>query len=140
LTPYAALELAQLRSHGFAEAGAATAGLSVGTQDTRSTLSHLGARLEHRQALGNGMTLAPSLDLAWVHEFSPRRSVTAAFSAAPDVLFTVDGAQAARDALAVKAAAELVLSRNASLHARIGGELSRQATSHSGQVSLLLRW
>jgi len=139
-TPYAALELAEVRSRGYSESGSPLLGLNVAGQTTRSTPSYLGLRLDDRHTLAGGTVLTPSVDVAWVHEFSRRRSVTAAFSALPDASFTTEGARPARDALALKLGAQLALSRNATLYARVGGELADRASSYSAQAGVQVRW
>ena len=139
LTPYAALELAEVRNQGYAESGSML-GLNVAGHGTRSTPGYLGLRLDDRHELAGGMVLTPSVDAAWVHEFSRKRSVTAVFSALPDASFTTEGARPARDALALKLGAQLALSRTAALYARLGGELAGHASSYSAQAGVQLRW
>ena len=140
LTPYAALEVAEVRNQGYSEAGGATLGLDVAQHSTRSTPGYLGLRLDDRYTLANGRALKPSVDAAWMHEFSARRSVTAAFSALPGTSFTSEGARPARDALALKLSAQLALSHTAALYARVGGELADHASSYSAQAGVQLRW
>ena len=77
VTPFIALELAELRSNGFAErniAGPTVLGLNVQGQDSASVPSFVGLRYQGVAALGNGMVLSPSLQVAYVHEFAPERT------------------------------------------------------------------
>ncbi len=75
LTPFVALEIAELRSNGFTEtnlAGPTVLGLNVQGQSMASVPSFVGLRYQGLTHFG-GMVFSPSLQAAYVHEFSPER-------------------------------------------------------------------
>lgn len=82
----------------------------------------------------------PSANLAWVHEFSPTRSVTAALVSLPVPAFTVEGARAASDAARVELGSRLVLNSWSELSARFTGEFSNVGQSYAGTGSLRITW
>ena len=139
LTPFVALELAELRSNGFNEtnlAGPTVLGLNVQGQDTASVPSFVGARYQAVTRIGNGMILSPSLQVAYVHEFAPERNEIAGLINLPAATFLVDGARPSRDAAQVKAGAELVIGSQTSIFATFDGEFSGQAQFYGGKGGL----
>ena len=83
LTPFVALDLAELRSNGFTErslSGPGLFGLSVQGQDTASVPATVGLRYQAQASLGGGMVFTPSVQLAYVHEFAPERQQIAGFA------------------------------------------------------------
>jgi uncharacterized protein with beta-barrel porin domain len=65
--------------------------------------------------MANGTVRSPFVRAAWVHEFSPDRSITGSFLSVPSTLFMVDGARAWSNALKVNAGSLLALNQYASL-------------------------
>ncbi|MEE4417708.1 autotransporter outer membrane beta-barrel domain-containing protein, partial [Klebsiella pneumoniae] len=69
------------------------------------TRSELGVRADKAYVLQDGL-LNLRGRLAWVHDFSPDRSVTASFQGLPGASFVVNGAAQASEAALVTASVE----------------------------------
>lgn len=144
-TPFAALQAARLWEAGYTEssvtgAGPGVLGLSYAARNVSSLPLFLGSKFDARYDLGGGMMWMPSANLAWVHEFSPTRSVTAALVSLPVTAFTVEGARAASDAARVELGSRLVLNSWSELSARFTGEFSNVGQSYAGTGSLRITW
>jgi fibronectin-binding autotransporter adhesin len=145
VTPYAAIEGAQLWTGRFTEAtgGASAPGilsLSFARHTSSSAPSFLGLKFEDHQPLGNGLLFEPSLNVAWVHEFSDRRDMSAMLNSLPGSLFMVDGARPSRGGLEVRADTELALSRDAVLYANLQGDFSGQQRNYAVQAGIRVSW
>ncbi|MEA2964493.1 MAG: hypothetical protein QOI46_4591, partial [Alphaproteobacteria bacterium] len=77
---------------------------------------------------------------AWVHEFEPSRTITAALVTVPMPAFTVAGASAASDSARVDLGSRLALNRVWELSGRVTGEFSNLGQSYSGIGSLRASW
>ncbi len=145
VTPFAALQAARLWQAGYTEtsvtgAGPGVLGLSYAARDVSSLPLFLGSKFDARFDLGNGMMWMPFANVAWVHEFSPSRGVTAALVSLPASAFTVEGARAASDAARVELGSRLALNAWAELSARFSGEFSNVGQSYAGTGSLRISW
>jgi outer membrane autotransporter protein len=146
VTPFAAVQFAELWQNGFTEANpvpAGTAGplgLTFGSRNVSSLPTFLGAQFDTRFAFANGMVLSPYARLSWVHEFHPNRAIDASFIALPGAAFTVDGPRAASDAARIDAGARLAISRNAWLFASFDGEFSNRSQSYAGKGGVRVAW
>jgi outer membrane autotransporter protein len=146
VTPFAAVQFAELWQNGFIEvnpvpAGAAgPLGLSYGSTRTNSLPTFLGAQFDTRIALANGTVLSPYARVSWVHEFHPNRAVNPAFIALRGAAFTVDGPRAASDAARIDAGAKLAIRPNAWLFASFDGEFSNRSQSYAGKGGVRVAW
>jgi len=146
VTPFAAVEFAELWQNGFTEtnpvpAGAAgPLGLSYGSISVSSLPTFVGAQFDTRFAFGNGMVLSPYARLSWVHEFNPNRAINAAFIALPPAAFTVYGPRASSDAARIDAGAKLAIAANAWLYASFDGEFSDRSQSYAGKGGVRFTW
>jgi outer membrane autotransporter protein len=146
VTPFAAVQFAELWQNGFTEtnpvpAGAAgPLGLTYGSISVSSLPTFLGAQFDTRFAFGNGMALSPYARLSWVHEFNPNRAIDATFIALPGAAFTVDGPRASTDALRVDAGAKLAIGPNAWMFASFDGEFSDRSQSYAGKGGFRVAW
>ncbi|MEK9285059.1 autotransporter domain-containing protein [Bradyrhizobium sp. ISRA442] len=145
VTPFAALQAARLWQAGYTEtsitgAGPGVLGLSYAARSVSSLPLFLGSKFDARFDLGNGMMWMPFASLAWVHEFSPTRDVTATLVSMPVPAFTVEGARAASDAGRVELGSRLVLNRWSELSARFTGEFSNVGQIYAGTGSLRISW
>ena len=145
VTPFAALQAAQLWQAGYTEssvagAGPGVLGLSYAARSVSSLPLFLGTKFDGRFAFGNGMTWMPFANVAWVHEFEPSRNITATLIAMPAPAFTVEGARAASDAGRIELGSRLALNRSTELSGRFTGEFSRVGQSYAGMGSLRLSW
>jgi len=146
VTPFAAVQFAELWQNGFTEtnpvpAGAADPlGLTFGSKSVTSLPTFLGAQFDTRFAFGNGMALSPYARLSWVHEFYPIRAIDASFIALSGAAFTVDGPRTSTDALRVDAGAKLAIGPNAWMFASFDGEFSDRSQSYAGKGGFRVAW
>ena len=146
VTPFAAVQFAELWQNGFTEtnpvpAGAADPlGLTFGSKCVTSLPTFLGAQFDTRFAFRNGMALSPYARLSWVHEFYPNRAIDASFIALSGAAFTVDGPRASTDALRVDAGAKLAIGPNAWMFASFDGEFSDRSQSYAGKGGFRVAW
>jgi uncharacterized protein with beta-barrel porin domain len=148
MTPFAAIGVQTLRQSGYGETSRVIAtgapgimGLNVAGRRSWSVRSELGGQINRTFALDDGTTtLKPRLRLAWAHEFSADRQVTATLQSLPTASFTVTGARAARDAALVTAGIDIGLSGNVSGFAQLDGEFSLSGSSIAGAAGLRVTW
>jgi outer membrane autotransporter protein len=146
VTPFAAVQFAELWQNGFTEANPVPAGaagplgLTYGSISVSSLPTFVGAQFDTRFAFSNGMALSPYARLSWVHEFRPNRAINAAFIALPGAAFAVDGPRAASDAARIDAGAKLAIRPNAWLFASFDGEFSNRSQSYAGKGGVRVAW
>ena len=143
LTPFVAIEAAGLRSDGFSEtnvSGPTVLGLAVQGQTRATVPGFLGARFQTTTAIGNGLILVPTIQVAYVHDFSPQRSETNALINLPGATFLVDGARPSYNSAQVKAGAELIVGAHSVLFANFDGEFSGRDQFYGGKGGLRYVW
>jgi outer membrane autotransporter protein len=146
VTPFAAVQFAELWQNGFTETNPVPAGapgplgLTFGSTHASSLPTFVGAQFDTRFVFGNGMALSPYARLSWVHEFHPDRAINAVFIALPAAAFTVDGPRAARDAVRIDAGGKLAIASNAWLFASFDGEFSSRSQSYAGKGGARIAW
>ncbi|MGY8680477.1 autotransporter domain-containing protein [Bradyrhizobium sp. UFLA05-153] len=145
VTPYAAIQTAQLWQAGYTETsvtgtGPGVLGLSYAAHTVSSLPVFLGTKFDGRFNVGNGMMWMPFANVAWVHEFSPTRDVTASLITLQAPAFTVEGARAASDAGRVEVGSRLALNHWSELSARFTGEFSSAGQSYAGMGALKVSW
>jgi outer membrane autotransporter protein len=84
--------------------------------------------------------LTPSIDLAWVHEFSDTRDLDATLTSLPGSAFVVEGARPPRDGAHVRTGVELLMSPRATLYADLEGDLATHSDSYAGKVGVRFAW
>lgn len=141
VTPFAAVEYANLSTDGFAETNAATGapgalGLAVAGRTTESLPVFAGLRLDSVMAVGDGMVARPFTQVAYIHEFDPTRNLLNSVVSLPGASFLVEGARPAEDAAQVKAGLDLAVRPNVSLFASFDGEFSGVETVYAGKGGL----
>src|SRR5262249_11980424 len=146
VTPFAALQFAELWQHAYTEQTHLQAGGQPGILGTyfgqRTTTSlplFLGAQIESRMTFGDAVW-SPYLRAAWVHEFEPNRTIVPTFISAPGVPFVIEGARAMVDAAKVDAGAKLLLSSTVSVFGNLTGEFSPRGNSVIGSGGLKFGW
>jgi len=139
LTPFAALEVANLWSGAFVETGGLY-GLAVQSRSQISAPASIGARAQRVFELGGGLTFTPSLTLAWLHEFAPQREIFATLVDLPGASWLVDAARTGSNAAQVKASAQLALNQSTTIFANFDGEFSGAAQSYAGKGGLRINW
>ena len=140
VTPFAALDLASLRSDGFLEESAGILGLTF--QDDRATsfTSSLGIQFDTWVPLQNGQILRPFARVAWVHEFYPDLSVDSRLTLAPEATFALDGIFATEDVARVNTGFGLELTEHTGLYAYFDGEFSGYSQSYAGNGGIKVSW
>ena len=136
VTPFVALEIAQLRSSGFGETAIAGPGLfalNVSGQSVADVPAFVGLRFAGVSNLGLGVTFKPVVQVAYVHNFSPERQQTVGIASLPGAVFLVDGARPARDAAQVKAGGELLIGPRTAIFANFDGEFARANQLYGGK-------
>ncbi len=145
VTPFVALQPAQLWTPGMTETssaqngGSGVFGLTYHPQATTSLPSFLGAQVD-AQTQVSGRPLNAWVRASWVHEFLTDRSVTAGFQVLPGTSFTVDGARAASDAARIDMGVKYMLGSQTSLFANGNVELSGRGQSLAGTIGLRFMW
>ncbi|QKD06699.1 autotransporter outer membrane beta-barrel domain-containing protein [Mesorhizobium loti R88b] len=141
-TPYAAAQFTAFDMPSYAEhaiSGADTFALTYNARNLTDTRAELGLRLDKSFAMADGdLTLRGRL--AWAHDFSPDRSLTATFQTLPGASFVVNGAAMAQDSALVTAAAERKWLNGWSAAASFEGEFSDVTRSYSGKGVLRYAW
>jgi outer membrane autotransporter protein len=146
VTPFAAVQFAELWQSGYSESSTTLAGapgvlgLTYASQTVSSLPTFLGAQLDTRVVLANGTVWSPYARLSWVHEFEPTRDVTASFITLPITGFTVFGPGATRDAARIDLGSKLVIGRNTALFASFDGEFSDRSQMYAGKGGLKVAW
>jgi autotransporter-associated beta strand protein len=146
VTPFAAVQFAELWQNGFTETNAVPPGaagplgLSYGRTSVPSLPTFVGGQFDTRIGFANGMVLSPYARASWVHEFEPNRAINASFIALPGAAFTVDGPRAASDAVRIDAGAKLAIRWNAWLFASFDGEFSSRNQSYAGKAGARVAW
>jgi outer membrane autotransporter protein len=145
VTPFAAVQVAQLWQSSFTEtnvapAGVGPLGLNYDARTATSLPIHLGAQFDTRYQLSNGMLLLPYARVAWVHEFNRARDLAASFIALPDAAFSVEGARLAANAARVNVGSSIAIKRNVSLFANFDGEFASSSQSYAGKGGFRATW
>ncbi|WP_167337722.1 autotransporter outer membrane beta-barrel domain-containing protein [Paraburkholderia heleia] len=138
VTPLAALTYSYLHQNGYTETGGNGAALTVGSANTASVKSDLGAKLSRDFATSYGVVV-PELTLAWRHEYDRSRTSTAAsYAADPSGLtsFTSVGASPVSDLAAAIVGVTLLRASNLSVTARYEVEAGKGYVSQAGTLKL----
>jgi uncharacterized protein with beta-barrel porin domain len=127
VTPFVDLTVMRLRTGGCSETSATTGqpsglGLTYQAKTTYSAPLSLGVQLDATRQLTPHISLSAWFRGAVRHEFLAKRSVNAAFTAAPGYAFAVQGARPGRDSLEISAGLDLQADRSVSLF--LGGRAS----------------
>jgi outer membrane autotransporter protein len=143
VTPYAAVQVQSVSTPAYGEAavtGANTFALNYAAETTTDTRTELGAWVDTRHALSNGVSVLLRGRAAWVHDFDPDRRIGALFQTLPGASFTVDGARAPEDAALISAAAELRLPNGVSFTAKFDGEFAGGSQTYAGTGTIRYAW
>ena len=80
------------------------------------------------------------LQAAYVHEFAPVRNQIGTLISLPGSTFLTDGARPSRDAVQVKAGAEVAVLSNVTLSANFDGEFSNRSNTYAGKGAIRVSW
>ncbi len=141
VTPFAALQFSEIWQPTFTETSTGgLIGLTYRSKTVDSLPTFLGAQLDTRLNLVNGMVWAPYARVSWVHEFDPVRADAATFVTLPLAAFTVDGAHAARNFARIDVGGKLTIGKNAWLFSSFVGEFSNVSQMYAGKAGLRVAW
>jgi outer membrane autotransporter protein len=143
MTPFVALEIADLRSDGFNEtplSGAGNFALTVQGRDTASVPAFIGLRFGNMIDIGRGLNLRPVVSVAYGHDFAPVRILNNDLLALPDATFQINGASIARDFAQTKAGFELGVAMNTVIFANFEGEFSGRDQLYGGKGGIKVTW
>jgi outer membrane autotransporter protein len=145
VTPFGAVQFANTWQRGYtetpAEGGpAGILGLTYQSQSTTSLPSSLGIQFDSKFKLENGMTFAPYLRAAWLHEFIPDRNIIASFNVAPGFLFSTVGTPALADSAQIVIGSELAISNQASVFSSLATQVASQSRGYSGMAGIKAAW
>jgi uncharacterized protein with beta-barrel porin domain len=142
ITPYAAAQVTSFALPNYSESslnGGGLFALNYAAQTTTDTRSELGVRTDKSYAMANGV-LTLRGRLAWAHDFSPNRVVTALFQTLPGAAFAVNGAKVDADSALVGGSAEMKWLNGFSIAATFDGEFSGNVTSYTGKGVFKYSW
>ena len=129
--PMAGLRTTFYSQDGFTESGAGSSNLSVGSQDSESVESRIGARVAKTFEYHSGETLIPSLTLAWRNEFSEDNENTEARFTGAGSGFEIERGDAPDTAVEIGAGLKAELTQDLSLFGNYTGTFYDDATNHS---------
>jgi outer membrane autotransporter protein len=130
-----------LSERGLTETQAGPVGQSIGNASVGSLQTLLGVRVERRFALSETMSLVPSVQVGWLHEYlDTQAAIRASFIGAPGVAFGVQSASIGRDAAAVGVRAALDMNGPVSLYASYAGTLNGSSTAQAVTGGLRFVW
>ena len=141
ITPYAALQVNNLRTPGYSERDLTGGGfgLTYASANSTDTRGELGARFDNLQML-NGMPLVLRGRLAWAHDWTGNSALNATFQSFPGASFTVNGAAVPKDSALATAAAELHINANWTAIAKFDGEFGGGSQTYAGTGTLRYTW
>ncbi|QUS40471.1 autotransporter outer membrane beta-barrel domain-containing protein [Tardiphaga alba] len=142
VTPYAAVQVTAFDLPTYAETsanGATTFGLTYAGKTVTDTRTELGLRTDKSFAVNDAL-LTLRGRAAWVHDFNTDRAIAATFHSLPGASFTVNGAQASRDAALTSASAEMKWSNGWAVAATFDGEFSDTTRSYAGKGVVRYAW
>ena len=146
VTPYIALQGPSLQNAGFTETSQTASGqpgslgLAVQSRTTSSVPGSLGFQLDQAFSAGDDWVIRPVLRLAWRHEFSTSRSISAGLTVLPGSLWTVQSASAAPDAADIGLSLQMLNRNGISVAANLGAYAAQRSSAYQGQIGISYRW
>jgi subtilase-type serine protease len=130
-----------LNQGSLTETLAGSSGLSVSSASLGSLQTLLGVRVERRIALTETITLVPSAQVGWLHEYLDTQAATqASFIGAPGAGFSVQSAPIGRDAAALGLRASLDMNGPISVYASYSGALNGSSNAQTVSAGLRYVW
>jgi outer membrane autotransporter protein len=143
VTPYAALQVQNFRTPSYGESatsGSNAFALSYDARSTTATRTELGAWFDNTILLDRGNALALHSRAAWAYDHSSDAAIGAVFQTLPGSNFSLNGAQAAPNALLASLGAELRLANSWSIGARFDGEFASGSQTYAGTGTVRYAW
>jgi autotransporter-associated beta strand protein/YVTN family beta-propeller protein len=141
VTPYAAVQAQAFNTPSYRETDPANGGfgLSYNTMTETDLRTELGARFDALTMPG-GMPLLLRARAAWAHDTVSSPSLDAEFDLLPGASFIVNGAAPPKSSALASAGAELQITGNWSLAAKLDGEFSKSSQTYAGTGKLRYTW
>ncbi|WP_096700831.1 autotransporter outer membrane beta-barrel domain-containing protein [Magnetospirillum sp. 15-1] len=133
LTPLAGLAYNHLRQDGYTEKDAAAA-LTVGSSNTDSIKSSLGAKASATIAQWREWNVRPNARAVWSHEFNTKAHDQTSAYVDGGSSFTNTGTDAASESFTLGLGVDLASVRNTTLSAKYDAGLSDRYVSHTGSL------
>ena len=141
IEPSLSLSGVSLSQDSLTETEGGPVGLSVASASVGSLQTLLGTRVERRIAMGDTMTLVPSLQIGWLHEYlDTQEAIRASFIGAPGVGFGVQSASIGRDAAVIDVRAALDMKGPVSVYAGYAGTLNGSSTTQRVSAGIRFVW
>jgi autotransporter-associated beta strand protein len=140
VTPYAALQAQDFRTPSYSESDATGSGfaLTYAAMNATDVRSEIGARFDNPTVIGGKLPLILRARFAWAHDSVTNPALSAAFETVPGGSFTVNGAPIAQNSALTSAAAELFLTSNLSLLAKIRWRVRQRLANLCGFGNIAL--
>ncbi|MBN9219063.1 MAG: autotransporter domain-containing protein [Mesorhizobium sp.] len=135
--PFANLAYVNLKTDGFAETGGTTSALTAQAMTTQNTFSTFGVRASTQFDTGATKAALHGM-LGWQHAYGDV-GPTSDLAFNTGASFTISGVPIARDALAVEAGFDVLLSPNATLGAAYSGQIAKGTDGHVFKINFDLK-
>ena len=142
VTPYAAGQFTTYSLPAYAEqvlTGSGTFALNYAAKDVTDPRTELGVRTDRSFAMQNAI-LTLRGRLAWAHDYTTDRNVSAVFQTLPGAAFVVNGAAQAHDSALTTASAEMKWLNGWSAAATFEGEFSDISSFYAGKGVVRYTW
>jgi len=146
IAPYVALQGTSLQNSGLTETVTTSTGqpggmgLRVQGRGGSSVPGAVGVQFDRRFAIDDDWAVRPVLRVAWVHDFSTDRAVTAGLAAVPASLWTVQGASAASDAADINLSVQALHRNGLALTASAAAYAAPRVAGVQGQLRVSYQW
>ena len=141
IEPSLSLSGVSLSQDSLTETAGGPVGLSVASASVGSLQTLLGTRVERRIAMSDTVTLVPSLQIGWLHEYLDTQGATrASFIGAPGVGFGVQSESIGRDAAVIDVRAALDMKGPVSVYVGYAGTLNGNSTTQTVSAGVRVVW
>ena len=139
--PFARMQGSTVSQAAFTETGADSLNLSVAAQTTNSLRSVFGLQYASTVDVGFRDELSLLFRAGWSHEYADTsRPMTASFTGAPALPFTVSGTAIPRDGVVLGVSGSTVVAEATSAYFRYDAEIQGANASHAFSVGVRLVW
>jgi outer membrane autotransporter protein len=132
VTPMAGLEYNHLSQDGYTETGAGALSLNVQGESKDRVRSMLGTKVGVQKDIGNGITMSPSIHVAWRHDFNRSGMDLTSTLTGGGAAFTTPGQKLAQDSFNAGAGLAFQKSKNFTFSVIVDGEEAAGYKSVSG--------
>jgi outer membrane autotransporter protein len=142
VTPYAALQLQSFHAPSYSESDLNGGGYALSYAAHGATLMRYeaGARFDMEVLLDYGMEMKLHALTAWAYDGKNDPWLKPEFQALPGASFTVNGAAPGKNLGISSIGAQLYMTPEFSIAAKINGEFSQRSKTYSGTITLGYAW